>query len=127
MTPEGLVKKSICEYLDFRRDVLFWVQESQGTFDPRTKSFRKKKSKYQRNGIADIFVLLRVQNFPPVYIALEVKAGSNKQSESQIKMEKDLKAFGSFYFVVRTPEQAAHAITLVKKHIESFLPSRIDK
>lgn len=121
MSPEGAIKKSICDYLSFRQDVFFWVQESQGTFDPRTRRFRKKNSEYQRNGIPDILLCLKILNFPPVLLGLEVKTKSNKQTDSQIKFEKDYKSFGGFYFVVRSIDDVQQALQIATQQIKSII------
>lgn len=121
MTPEGQIKNNICEYLSYRRDCFFWVQESQGTFDPKTKRFRKKKSKFQRNGIPDIILNFKFMSYPPVMVGLEVKDIGKKQTESQIIFEKDYKSFGGFYFVVRSIEDTKHALNLVENHIRTML------
>ncbi len=121
MSPEGAIKKAICDYLSYRYDCFFWIQESQGTFDPRTRRFRKKKSEYQRNGIPDILLCLKVLNFPPVLIGLEVKTKTNKQTDSQIKFEKDFKAFGGFYFVVRSVSDVFDALDLATQQIKSTI------
>lgn len=124
MTPEGSVKNSICSYLEFRRDVFFWSQESVGQWDKKKKLFRKKNSKYQRNGIPDILCMIRVGTLPPIFIGLEVKAGKNKQTESQIQFEKDYKQFGGLYFVVRNVEETKNALEISIKAIKGSIPVR---
>ena len=47
MTPEGEIKKAICEYL-LARGVFFWVQQA-GKIPGRIN-----RSKFLRNGVADI-------------------------------------------------------------------------
>ena len=120
MTPEGAIKKAICQYLERCQDIFFWVQESQGTFDTRRKIFRKKNSKYQRNGVPDINVFLKYGKIV-FYVGLEVKSETGKQTKSQIDFESDFKEFGGFYFIVRSPEDAQKAVNAARLHIRSLL------
>lgn len=124
MTPEGIIKNSICTYLSFRRDCFFWVQESQGTFDPKTKRFRAKKSKFQMNGIPDIILNFRYLDYPPVMVGLEVKDIGKKQTESQKIFQTMYQAFGGFYFVVRCVDDVKKVLELVEKHLKSLLLTR---
>lgn len=127
MTPEGDIKKSICDYLAYRSDLRFWVQESQGTYDPNAGKFRKKKSKYQMNGISDIIVLMKYSNLPPFFVGLEVKAKS-KQTESQIAFQKLIQEIGGLYFVVHSVEESIeslnHAAKIVGDEIARLVSNR---
>jgi hypothetical protein len=118
MTPEGAIKRSICEYLGRRQDVLFWIQESQGTYDTKIQRFRKKNSKYQLNGIADITVLIKYGNMPAFYVGLEVKSPQGKQTDSQKNFEKLIKSINSFYYVVRSIEETRLALIDVVSRIK---------
>lgn len=121
-TPEGIIKNNICAYLAIRKDCFFWVQESQGTYDPKKKIFRAKKSKYQRNGIPDIILNLKYHpKLPPTMIGFEVKDIGKKQTDSQVQFEKDYTNFTGYYFVVRSCKDAIDAINLVKKRIDEAL------
>lgn len=122
MTPEGRIKLAISHYLARRPDCFFWWQESVGQYDKKLGGFRKKKGRFQRNGVPDILVFLKVGSFPPVFVGLEVKTKTGTQTESQKKFEIDSKAFGSFYFVVRSIEDAHKSIELVKSHVMSLTP-----
>lgn len=131
MTPEGATKLSICEYLALRRDVFFWVQESVGQWDAKRKIFRKKKSRFQRNGVADIQLKMLVARLP-IDVQLEVKApGNNDQSESQETFEADLQRFGGFYYVVRSVEDTTAALAEVRatvlQRITDNSPSRFSQ
>jgi hypothetical protein len=117
MTPEGRVKLAISHYLGHRRDCFFWWQESVGQYDAKIGGFRKKKGMFQRNGIPDILLLLKVAEYPPVFVGLEVKANAGKQNKNQKKFEMDLKAFGSFYAVVKNQQEAHEYLEKVKRHI----------
>lgn len=124
MSPEGAIKKAICDYLSFRQDCFFWVQESQGTYDAKMGGFRKKKSAYQRNGVPDILCMMSVGTLPPIFIGLEVKTKSNKQTPSQIQFEKEYKEFGGLYYVVRSAEEAQLALRNATQLIKSRIPAR---
>lgn len=124
MTPEGQIKSQICDYLSLRRDVFFWVQESQGTFDSKRGVFRKKNSKYQMNGIPDILCMVKVGTLPPIFVGLEVKSAKGSQTESQKQFEKTYKAFGGIYFVVRSPEETQEALKKAITQIKGQIPIR---
>lgn len=121
MTPEGAIKKAICEYLSYCQDVFFWQQDSTGTFDPRTKKFRKKKSPYQRNGIPDIICLIKMNGLV-CFLGLEVKSDTGRQTESQKQFELELFNFSGQnwpYAVVRDPEEAKMALDHARRAIKS--------
>lgn len=79
-TPEGLVKEAICQWLAYHpKDCpIFWINESQGTWDPGKKFFRKKNSPYQLQGVADILGIWKGRP-----LAIEVKAGKGRPSKEQ--------------------------------------------
>jgi len=101
VTPEGAAKKSICSYLDTRRDVKFWVQESQGTYDAKAGRFRRKNSRYQRNGASDILIQFTIQELP-ILVCLEVKSKVGRQSDSQIEFQDYIEQGQGLYYIVRT-------------------------
>jgi len=118
MTPEGIVKKQVCEYLDLIRPhiIHFWIQESVGIWDEKKRTFRKKNSKYQINGIADICMVYRGL---PVYF--ECKApGSSRMSDAQKMFCKRITEVGAYYFVVRCLEDAIKAIFEINKDPRCF-------
>lgn len=79
-TPEGRVKKAICDYLSLcHKDVMFWLNASVGIWDPRTKRYLKNTSKYALNGTSDILGLLWDGRF----LAIEVKSFKGKLSDGQ--------------------------------------------
>lgn len=99
-TPEGRIKKACCEWLELQRDVFFWNQESTGIWDPRMNAFRKKNSRFQRNGVPDLLIQLNVLGIP-VLAGAEVKTPGNQQSDAQIEFER-LMGPHAFYRVVRS-------------------------
>jgi len=126
VTPEGEIKKSICDYLAYRKDMRFWVQESQGTYDAKTKRFRKKNSKYQINGVPDIIIQYKYSNLPAFFIGLEVKSKTGSLTDSQKKFSDVSKDFGSLYFVVRSVEDAINSINIATKQISEEISKLID-
>lgn len=122
MTPEGLIKQSVCDYLSLRQDIMFWNQESVGQFDVRTRKFRKKKSKYQRNGVPDVFILMKCYGLL-VWVGMEIKSKTGRQTDSQKEFQRDLeKLIGpGYYFIIRSPEEARDALLQVQKRVKSML------
>ena len=101
MTPEGLIKRAICDYLSTKKDVFFWVNESVGIFDPRRKIFLKKNSKYQIKGVSDILGIWEGQP-----IAIEVKSEKGRVSPDQKIFLERFKKEGGIAFVARSVEDA---------------------
>lgn len=121
MTPEGKIKKDVCDWLSWKPFVFFWVQESVGQWDARKGIFRKKKSKYQRNGTPDILLLYKYKAFPPVFVGFELKAEKNQLTDSQKQFRADLEAFGSYHFTIRSVEDARNALTFIEKDLRRRL------
>lgn len=120
MTTEGNVKRQICDYLSTRPDCFFWVQESQGTYDRASGKFRKKLSKYQKNGVADIQLKIMILG-APVDVQIEVKSDKGRQSIKQKIFQKQVEFFGGFYFVARSVHDVILAIQSVKEKIAARL------
>lgn len=70
-TPEGEIKNAICQWLSWQ-DCFFWIQQA-GKIPGRIN-----KSKYLRNGIADILGIWEGR-----MLAIEVKAPGNKPTAEQ--------------------------------------------
>ena len=100
-----------------RSDIMFYVQESQGTFDPARKIFRAKKSRFQRNGLPDIHLTYSIKQIP-IDVGLEVKTKSGRQSDSQKIFERDVLDVHGFYFIVRSVEDVINALNKVKAEVE---------
>ena len=91
---ESQIQKEICEYLE-KRGHFFWRENNTPIFDPTRKQFRR-MPKYARKGVPDIFIVQ-----PNRIVGLEVKRPKTYQSPHQKEFEKDLKAAGGEYYVVR--------------------------
>jgi hypothetical protein len=117
VTPEGLIKSSICDYLSIlrRRGVLdFWLSYSTGIFDPIRKIMRKKNSKHDRNGISDISLIIKIVGPRGTVLGLagfiEVKAGRNTLSEAQEEFREACKLFGAFHCVAYSVQDVRNAL-----------------
>jgi hypothetical protein len=127
MTPEGKIKRDICDWLSWKPFVFFWVQESVGQWDAKKGIFRKKRSKYQRNGTPDIHLLYRFKAYPPVFVGLEVKDVGKSMNENQKQFKADLDRFGSYYFVVRSVSDVQKALNFVEKDLKSRIELTCEK
>lgn len=117
MTPEGLVKKQICEYLTrfHSHHYFFWVQESVGIYDAKRGIYRKKNSPWQIRGVADICGVYSWSRFGTTPLAVplyfEVKAPtSSRVSDDQKKFIKNVMAMGGFAFIVKSVEDVIKAL-----------------
>lgn len=120
-TPEGQIKKSILEFLELyakKAPFLFWNQESVGIFDAKKGIYRKKKSRFQKNGIADIILVKNYYDLPCI-IFLEVKAPGGKQSDDQKEFEKEVQSVNGFYFIVKSIDDVIVCLENVRKVVES--------
>lgn len=97
-TPEGAIKKQICDWLAYQK-CFFWIQQA-GKIPGRIN-----KSKYLRNGISDI---LGVWNGR--MLAIEVKAPGNKPSSDQTEFINAVNASGGIAFVAYSLEQVIEEI-----------------
>lgn len=91
---EKEIQNSICEYLEYRRGILFWRQNTNPIFDKQTGKPRK-MPKFSINGIPDIIVVKGGK-----FIGLEVKRPKGKQSIDQIDFQMKLQDAGGEYHVV---------------------------
>jgi hypothetical protein len=99
-TPEGRIKRAICEYLSMlrRRGLIdFWLVHSQGMFDPVRKRMLMRNSPYDRLGQADIAGILKGGRA----IFIEVKANT-KQSEHQKAFQESVESMGAVYLLARS-------------------------
>lgn len=104
-TPEGIVKQSICEYLSTIPDCFFWVQATQGTFDPTKGRFRKNNGKYNKNGVADILGIFRGSP-----LAIEVKSKTGYPNDNQKKFLEEFRFYGGISFIARSVEDVEHGL-----------------
>ena len=87
------VQLAICDYLAYRK-CMYWRQNTTGMYDAGKQVFRK-LPKYAKAGVPDIIVIKNGH-----FIGIEVKKKGGKQSENQVKFQKELEANGGKYFLV---------------------------
>jgi penicillin-binding protein-related factor A (putative recombinase) len=92
MTPEGLIKKDICDYLR-ARGVFFWMQQA-GKIPGR-----KNSSKNSRNGVSDI-----LGSYKGRLMAIEVKTKTGRVSTEQTEFLELVNRTGGIGFVARSVE-----------------------
>lgn len=78
MTPEGMIKSAICEWLAWK-GFFFWVADSVGIFDPKTQRFRANQNPYRIKGVSDILGVLPGGRI----LAIEVKTPVGRVSPEQ--------------------------------------------
>lgn len=123
MTPEAAIKRSICGALEIyarKHHLIFWVQESVGVYDAKKGVYRRKTSRWQTNGIADIIVIIKINNLS-IPIFLEVKTDVGRQSEHQKAFQVLIESVNGFYFVVRSIDDAILSIDKVREIVDSQL------
>ena len=127
---QGLIMK----YLSSRKDIYFWRQNS-GSFvqraktilttllnslgiDPHIKArvqggFHTGIGRYDctsEKGLPDIIVIYKGR-----FVGFEVKNGSGRQRQTQLRAEAKIKQAGGFYFVVRSVEDVKRNLNEVEK------------
>jgi len=120
-TPESTVKSSILQFLEVyakKCPVMFWTQESVGIYDARLGGFRNKKSRFQKNGVADIIMVKNYYDLP-IVIFFEVKSEKGRQSSSQKDFEKEINEINGFYFVVKSIDDVILCLEIVREKVES--------
>jgi hypothetical protein len=104
---ENQVKNDILDFLNFySMHVDFWRQNNGGVYDPKTKCFRK-KSKYERNGVADILGFFKNSGR---FLAIEVKMPGRGPSKDQLSFLNSINDAGGVAFI-------AHGIEDVEKNL----------
>jgi len=89
---EREIQLAICDYLAYKRDIMFWRQNTNPIHaDGKFRSMPK----YSKTGVPDIIVIKN-----GIFIGLEVKRPKNKQSEAQIEFQKELEKVGGKYYIV---------------------------
>lgn len=102
---ESEIQSQICEYLSYRKDLMFWRQNSVPIFQPDKNGGRfRRMPKWTMAGLPDIIVIKGGQ-----FIGFEVK-GKSKQSNNQKKFQAKLEKAGGWYFVVHSVEETEKAL-----------------
>lgn len=90
MTPEGQIKKDICDYLS-AIGVMFWIQQA-GKIPGRIN-----RSRYLRNGVSDLLGLWKGR-----LLAIEVKTPKGRVSPEQQSFIDEVNRFGGKAFIARS-------------------------
>jgi hypothetical protein len=90
---EKQIQLAICDYLAYKRDVMFWRQNTNPIYD-HGKFYAMPK--YSKNGVPDIIVIKKGGWF----VGLEVKRPGGKQSASQTAFQIECEKMGAEYHVV---------------------------
>lgn len=109
MTPEGRVRNLVCGYLK-ARGVFFFIHDSVGIFDPKTKRFRRNTSPYRIKGVSDILGILPGGRF----LAIELKSATGTLTKEQKSFLEAIRASGGVSFMARGIED-------VKKGLDEAL------
>ena len=96
---ENDIVKLICEYLFYKKDILFWRQNTSPIFNARAGAYRA-MPKFSLRGIPDIIVIK-----DGFFIGLEVKMPKNKQQQSQIDFQEGCEKAGGIYRVVHNLDE----------------------
>lgn len=86
MTPEGLVKRAICDHLKARQ-IFFWINQA-GKMPGR---------KLAKVGITDILGIYKGK-----FLAIEVKSAKGSTTLDQIIFMREVRAAGGIAFVARS-------------------------
>lgn len=106
--PEGQVKNAICQWLRLAWPTLmFWLNDSKGTWHPGRKIFLKKNSKFDLNGVSDILGILAPEG---VFVAIEVKAPRGVLSPAQAAFLARVKRAGGIAIEARSIEDVNRGI-----------------
>lgn len=97
--PEQVVKNNILLWLSGKQGCLAWPNDSVGIYDPIKKMYRKKTSKFHRNGVGDILVV-----WYGASICIETKSDVGVQSQNQKRFQIDFTRAGGIYILARCLE-----------------------
>lgn len=107
MTPERQVQNAICQYLSLKKNIIFWVNKTQGTFDPIRKTFRSNKDPYFRKGISDICGVFTKTGRA---FFIEVKSKKGRLSPEQRDFIEDMSNSNAIAFVARSIEDVERCL-----------------
>lgn len=112
MTPEGYVKKAVCDLLDAER-ILYWRMNAGATVLTGAGG-KKRMIRGHGAGTADILAaplvpsvltLRKEKSFPkPVFLWIEVKSDTGKQSPVQRSFQRLVEAQGHIYIIARSSD-----------------------
>jgi hypothetical protein len=109
---ENQIELAICHFLRISGHC-FWKQPSRGYFDVKRKAFRRDSNPYVGRGVPDIIVI-----FHGLFVGLEVKSPTGKQSDDQKEFERKITRAGGFYHVVRSVEDVQIVLNALQKSFQ---------
>ena len=83
----------------------FQRQNCQGQYDPKLKIWRKSGS---TKGISDVLIVYKGQT-----INIEIKYGSDRQSDRQKQVQSSIESAGGIYWIIRTFDEFINKIHLL--------------
>ncbi len=106
MQPEARLRSRCAKFLRSHAPGLWFTaiehgRAHAGTPEQRAREWGRLQAQGVRQGLADM--LLMPACLPDLWV--EMKHGTNKQSEAQVQMQRDMQAIGRGYVVVRSVEQ----------------------
>lgn len=109
---EKEIQNVILSWLNYQPMVIALQINTTGVFDPRTKKYRR-PGRFVLAGTPDILISYTVLGVP-VFIGMEVKSRRGIQSPDQKAFQARIEALGSYYFMVRSLEDAKTVMLHVK-------------
>jgi hypothetical protein len=96
---ESNIVSSICDYLALKQ-YFFWRQNTAPAVQKRASGWAfRKMPKHSKKGVPDIIIIKQPTG---QFVGLEVKREEGKQSPDQKDFERESKAAGAQYHVVRS-------------------------
>lgn len=93
---ESMIKEAILTYLWYQK-IFCWNNESVGIYDAKHRAYRKKNSRFQLKGVADILGI-----FSNRFLAIEVKSKEGRLSDDQEAFLNMVSKQGGISFVARS-------------------------
>ncbi len=112
---EKEVENSILSWLQYQPGVLAFKVNTAGVYDENRKCYRK-AGKFVIKGTSDILCCCSILGVP-IFVSMEVKTFTGRQSDDQKDFERRLIAVGGFYFIVRSIEDAQKCLNKVRTEI----------
>lgn len=120
MTPERKIQQEIMGFLR-SIGIMCWINESQGTYDPVRKTFRKNNNPYKMRGVSDILGLVPYYTEDTKaslgrFLAIEVKSDKGRLTDEQRIFLAKINQEGGIAFVARSVEQCANQLLTFFPH-----------
>lgn len=122
---EKEIEDAILQFLNFQIGCFAFKVDTKANFDPRLGTYRQ-LSKHVLPGTPDILCCLSVNEIP-IFLALEVKTPTGRQSKYQIQFQERLQdRANGFYFLVRSVKETEEVLTRVKTHILDLMAHSVN-